>query len=123
MLVGLSETHDRLFPPGTRYSYSNTNYQVAAMVLEQDHRDVARRGAPGADRRPPGLGHTSIAPPDIGSPELRGYGTNATDGSLVDLTDDLAWFGNGGNGGIISTADDLLPSCWPSSGGRISRRT
>ncbi len=108
LIVALSETHDRYFTPGDGYHYSNTNYQLAAMVLE------AVTGTPIADllrRRvvePLELERTTIAPPDTASPELRGYGTSATDSSLVDLTDDLTWFGNGGNGGIISTADELL---------------
>jgi D-alanyl-D-alanine carboxypeptidase len=38
---------------------------------------------------------------------MRGYEQNA-DRTLRDMTDDLVAFGNGGNGGIISTADELL---------------
>ena len=108
LIVALSETHDRYFTPGDGYHYSNTNYQLAAMVLE------AVTGTPFADLlrsrivEPLELKRTTIAPPETASPELRGYGTSATDSSLVDLTDDLTWFGNGGNGGIISTADELL---------------
>ena len=71
---------------------------------------------------PLGLGRMSIAPPDIASPELRGYGTNATDGSFVDVTDDLSWFGNGGNGGIIATADDLLTVMRAVVGGHLPAR-
>ena len=56
---------------------------------------------------PLGLHHTTIAPPDLGSPELRGYAMDAT-GSKVDLTDELVGFGDGGSGGIITTADELL---------------
>jgi D-alanyl-D-alanine carboxypeptidase len=108
LLVALSETHDRLFEPGSRFSYSNTNYQLAAMVLERvtgmSLGDLLQARIVG----PMGLQRMSMAPPDIASPEFRGYGKSSTDGSLVDLTDDLSWFGNGGNGGIISTADDLL---------------
>jgi D-alanyl-D-alanine carboxypeptidase len=108
LMVALSETHERYFMPGSGHHYSNTNYQLAAMVLEA----VTGKplGALLAARvvEPLRLSLTTIAPPDLGSPELRGYGTSATDGSLVDLTDDLSLFGNGGNGGIISTADELL---------------
>ncbi len=108
LLVALSETHDRYFAPGAGYHYSNTNYQLAAMVLEkmtgQALADVLRTRIV----EPLGLTHTTVAPPDTGSPEMRGYGTSTADGSLVDLTDDLLAFGNGGNGGIISTADELL---------------
>ena len=108
LLVALSETHERYFAPGAGYHYSNTNYQLAAMVLEQ------ATGMPIAELLRSRIvealefERTTIAPPDLGSPELRGYGTSTTDGSLVDVTDDLSWFGNGGNGGIISTPDELL---------------
>jgi D-alanyl-D-alanine carboxypeptidase len=118
VLIGLSETHDRLFAPGTQYAYSNINYQVAAMLLER------RTGTSLADLlqarlvEPLGLQRVSIAPPDTASPEFRGYGTSTADGSLVDMTDGLGWFGNGGNGGIISTPDDLLTAMQAIVGGR-----
>ncbi len=108
LLVALAETHDRYNAPGEAYHYSNIGYQLAAMVVEkasgQHLADLLR----GRIVEPLGLRHTTIAPPDTASPEFRGYGTDADDGSLVDLTDDLLAFGNGGNGGVISTADELL---------------
>ncbi len=122
LLVALSETHDRLFAPGTQFSYSNTNYQVAAMVLARVTRTSLADLLQARLAVPLALQRMTMTPPDTASPEFRGYGTSSalqrmtmtppdtssTDGSLVDLTDDLSWFGNGGNGGIISTADDLL---------------
>jgi D-alanyl-D-alanine carboxypeptidase len=117
--VALSETHDRDFAPGAGYHYSNTNYQLAAMVLEK------ATGMPLADLlrsrivEPLGLERTTIAPPDTASPELRGSETSTSDGSLVDRTDDLTWFGNGGNGGIISTPDELLTVMQAIVGGRL----
>ena len=118
ILVALSETHDRYFAPGAGYHYSNTNYQLAAMILEQ------RTGTSLADLlrarivQPLGLLHTTIAPPNTKSPELRGYVTS-TDGSRVDVTDDLTFFGNGGNGGVISTADELLTMMQAIVSGRL----
>jgi D-alanyl-D-alanine carboxypeptidase len=107
LLVALAETHERYFPPGTGSHYSNINYQLAAMVLER----ATGRPIAGLLRtrivEPLGLERTTIAPPDLGSPEMRGYRPSPTDGSLVDMTDDLVAFGNGGNGGIVSTADEL----------------
>jgi len=108
LIVALSETHERYFPPGAGYHYSNTNYQLAAMVLEAVTRQPLDRLLQDRVIKPLRLQLTMIAPPDLGSPELHGYGTSATDGSLQDVTDNLTWFGNGGNGGIISTADELL---------------
>jgi D-alanyl-D-alanine carboxypeptidase len=108
VIVALAETHDRYFAPGTDFFYSNTNYQLAAMVLEE----VTGTPLAGLLRtrivEPLSLRHTTIAPPDLGSPELRGYGKAPADPELVDLTDDLVFAGNGGDGGIVASADDLL---------------
>ena len=108
LLVGLAETHDRYFAPGTDYHYSNVNYQLAAMVLQsvtgRPIADLLRTGIV----EPLGLRHTTIAPPDLTSPAMRGYVPNQDSGALVDLTDDLVAFGNGGNGGVVSTADELM---------------
>jgi D-alanyl-D-alanine carboxypeptidase len=117
VIVALSETHDRLLEPGAQFSYSNTNYQLAAMLLERV------TGTPLAAllrtrlADPLELQRMSLTPPDTASPEFRGYGTSDSDGSLVDITDDLGWFGNGGNGGVISTADDLLTALQAIVGG------
>ena len=119
VLVALSELHDRYFPPGSGYHYSNTGYQLAGMVLEE------ATGTPLSDLlderivEPLGLHRTTLAPPDTASPELRGYGTSAEDGSLVDVTDDLLAFGNGANGGIVSTADELLATIRAIVGGQL----
>jgi D-alanyl-D-alanine carboxypeptidase len=108
LLVALAETHDRYFSPGSSYHYSNTNYQLAAMVLE------AVTGTSLADLmrerivQPLDLEHTTVAPPDTEPPGLRGYTPGRRDGMFNDITDDLIGFGNGGNGGVISTGAELL---------------
>jgi D-alanyl-D-alanine carboxypeptidase len=107
LYVALADTHRRYFEPGTGHHYSNVNYQLAAMVLERV------TGMPLAEllrRRlvePLGLRHTTIAPADAGLPEMHGYKLDAG-GSLLDVTDDFLALGNGGSGGVISTADELL---------------
>jgi D-alanyl-D-alanine carboxypeptidase len=81
---------------------------VAAIVLE------AVTGQPIAELlrerivEPLGLEHTTLAPPDLASPEFRGYATDVDDRSLVDITDDLTLAGNGASGGVVSTADELV---------------
>ena len=119
VLVALAELHDRYFPPGSGYHYSNTGYQLAGMVLEQA---TGRSLADLLSERivePQGLHHTTLAPSDTASPDLRGYGTSTEDESLVDVTDDLSLFGNGANGGIISTADELLTTMQAIVGGQL----
>jgi D-alanyl-D-alanine carboxypeptidase len=108
LLVAAAEARGRDFPAGTEFGYGNVNYQVAAIVLE------TVTGRPIAELlqerivEPLGLEQTTIAPPDLASPEFRGYGTDIDDGSLVDITDELTFIGNGASGGIISTADELV---------------
>ena len=107
VIIALAETHERYFAPGEGYHYSNVNYQVAGMVLEmvtgQPLAELLRQRIV----EPLGLHLTTIAPPDTGSPEMRGYVREAVDATPVDLTDDLSWFGNGGSGDL-STPDELL---------------
>jgi D-alanyl-D-alanine carboxypeptidase len=106
LFVALAETHDRYFQPGTGYHYSNTNYQLAAMVLTQatglSLADLLRTRI----TEPLQLQHTTLAPNDAGLPEMHGY--DATSGSLVDMTAIFLALGNGGSGGVISTAGELL---------------
>jgi D-alanyl-D-alanine carboxypeptidase len=108
LLVALAETHDRYFAPGSGYHYSNMNYQLAAMALEAVTGTTLAVLLDERIAEPLGLEHTTIAPPDTGSPDLRGYVPGRRHGMLVDVTDDLIAFGNGGNGGVVSTGDELL---------------
>jgi len=108
LFVALAETHDRYFAPGTGCHYSNVNYQLVTMVLEQvtgmSLADLLRTRI----FEPLGLRSTTLAPVDTASPDMRGYGVNAADGMLDDLTDDFLAIGNGGGGGVVSTAGELL---------------
>lgn len=117
LIVALAETHPRYFAAGTGWHYGNPNYQVAGMVVEavtgQPLASVLQEAIAG----PLGLGSFSLAPADESSPELRGYAllspdrhepvAHPEDGELFDFTDDLSLFGNGGNGGLLTTAEDL----------------
>ena len=116
LIVALSETHDRLFPPGTQFSYSHTNYQVAAMLLER------RTGSPLAD-----LLRTRLVEP-LGSsgppsrrrtrpprdPRLRLVRRRRIDPGLHRRPRRVR---NVGNGGIIATPDDLLTAMQAIVGG------
>lgn len=108
IVVALAETHDRYFDPGAGYHYSNTNYQLAVMALEAVTEASFAALLDERIAEPLGLARTTVAPPDIESPELRGYVRGVREGMYTDVTDDLVEFGNGGNGGVISTADELL---------------
>jgi D-alanyl-D-alanine carboxypeptidase len=105
--VAAAETHDRVNAPGGGYHYSNAGYQAAALYLE------AETGRPLADllrdvvTGPLGLERTTLAPADRTPPQLRGYETETVTGNRVDAAEDLRAFGNGANGGALTTADDL----------------
>lgn len=108
LLVALAETHARYFPPGSAYHYSNTNYQLAAMVLQKVTAQSLSTQLRTGIVEPLGLQHTTVTPPDLASPSLRGYLVADGGTAPVDVTDDLLAFGNGGNGGVLSTPDELL---------------
>ena len=118
LFVALAEVHERYFDPGAGFHYSNANYQLAAMVLEEVTGRPLTELLTERVVDPLGLQHTTIAPPDTDSPEFRGYG-RSDDGSLLDVTDHLIAFGNGGSGGIITTADELLTMIQAIAAGKI----
>lgn len=107
LIVGLAETHPRDFEPGSAFGYSNTNYQIAGMLIEtvsgQPLTDVL------ADRiaDPLALTSMSLAPFDTRSPEIRGATVDLDTGEVIDPTDDLFAFGNGASGGLLTNAEEL----------------
>jgi D-alanyl-D-alanine carboxypeptidase len=108
-LVRATDTQPRYFQPGLGYHYSNPGYQLVGMVLTEASSGLSlgellqQRVA-----EPNDLATMSLAPWDSTSPELRGSGPELDEaGVAVDNTDDLFTFGNGGNGGLLTTADDL----------------
>ncbi len=117
LYVALAETHDRYFEPGMGYHYSNPNFQLAAMVLTQ------ATGQPLAELlrmrivEPLELKHTTLASTDGALPDMHGYDANS--GSPVDMTADFLALGNGGSGGVISTADELLTIMQAITSGRL----
>ncbi|GHG44933.1 MULTISPECIES: serine hydrolase domain-containing protein [Amycolatopsis] len=106
-LVALAVKHPALFPPGTKWSYSNTNYIVAGMLVEKAtghalDTEIARRIT-----RPLSL-HDTYLPrrgdERLPSPHAVGYLPFA--GKLVDFSDfdaTIAWAA----GGLVSTPADL----------------
>jgi CubicO group peptidase (beta-lactamase class C family) len=100
-LVAIATGHRPLFAPGTRFSYSNTNYILAGLVVE---RITGRRLADQLEQRilePLGLDGTELPATQrrIAGAHARGYappdeGWQVTDGParLVDVTGrDTSW--------------------------------
>ncbi|TXS68620.1 class A beta-lactamase-related serine hydrolase [Streptomyces sp. sk2.1] len=118
-LVRLAMRHPPVFPPGTGWSYSNTNYTLAAMIIhEVTGRSWAREVT---DRiiRPLGLEDTG-APgpfPFVPGPHARGYAAfgTGTDIDVTTLDPSMAV----GSGSIISTTHDLSRFHAALLGGRL----
>ena len=114
--VDLAMTFPPDFAPGARWSYSNTNYMLAGMIIERVtghtwQQEVQRRVV-----RPLGLRHTVLpgTSPEIPRPHAVGYerfpGPDATEedpdyGEPIDATRlNPSWGGAAGE--MISTTDD-----------------
>ncbi|MFE2724050.1 serine hydrolase domain-containing protein [Kitasatospora sp. NPDC059327] len=107
-LVDIALRHKADFAPGTGWAYSNTNYVLAGLIVQQV---TGRSLATEIDRRviePLGLRHTYFpAPGDaaIREPHPQGYYRDAA-GALVDITElDPSWGWAAGQ--LISTGSDL----------------
>ncbi|MCQ6246511.1 serine hydrolase domain-containing protein [Streptomyces malaysiensis] len=118
-LAGLAMRHHPHFSPGAGWSYSNTNYVLAAMII---HEVTGRSWAQEVnDRiiRPLGLRGTSTpgAFPSIPGPHARGYAAFGTNTSIdvTALNPSMAV----GSGSIISTTHDLNRFYTALLGGRL----
>ena len=106
-LVQIAVAHPPLFPPGTSWAYSNTDYILLGLVAE------AATGRPlGQELRkqvfgPLGLRGTSfpVAATGLPSPHADGYLLGQPGGPLdvTQVSASIAW----GAGAVISTASDL----------------
>ncbi|MFE3111972.1 serine hydrolase domain-containing protein [Kitasatospora indigofera] len=104
-LVDIATAHPVLFPPGSGWSYSNTNYVLAGMVVE---RLTGRSWEEEVRRRillPLGLTRTSFprSSPFVPEPHAHGYFSLST--GPVDVTLQSASGGSAAGSGISTTAD------------------
>ncbi|WP_405613898.1 serine hydrolase domain-containing protein [Streptomyces sp. NBC_00076] len=109
-LIAIAMSHPPRFAPGTSWSYSNTNYVLAALVIEKvtGHaydKEVMRRVI-----TPLGLKDTEVpgTRPTLPKPSSRAYSklADATTGPTYDVTEmnpALAF----GSGDMVSTSADL----------------
>jgi len=107
-LVAAATARTLLFPPGTRWSYSNTNYIVAGLLVEQVTGNSLEAELQRRIFGPLGLDHTSfpIASASIDGAQAHGYLVPAPGAPLLDVTainPSHAWAA----GGVVSTADDV----------------
>jgi D-alanyl-D-alanine carboxypeptidase len=118
-LVAIALRHPPLFAPGTKWSYSNTNYILAGMLVARVtghsiNSEIAARITRPLELRGtylPGRGEEQLR-----SPHPRGY--TPENGQLADFTDfDPSIAGSAG--GLVSTGDDLNRFFTALIGGRL----
>jgi D-alanyl-D-alanine carboxypeptidase len=105
-LVAMSTSHPLNFPPGTQWSYSNTNYIVIGMLIEKI--TGAPYGQAVEDRilRPLHLAHTSLPGDRVGVPQPHTHGYSQPTSPAVDVTAlNPSWGWSAGE--MISTTADL----------------
>jgi D-alanyl-D-alanine carboxypeptidase len=109
-LLSYIQDEDLVFPPGTRYEYSNSDNIVVGLMVEaatgKSYTDLLATLVYG----PLGLRETSLPRGvHLPSPAIRGYDTDGTDGTggYEDLTELVAAGWAWASGGIVSTPGDL----------------
>lgn len=112
-LVAVATAHPPMFAPGTAWWYSNTNYILAGLVVEQVTGTTLEQQLRKRIFEPFGLEATSLpAAPEIEGAHAHGYVGFATvpslkAGTYLDATSlaspSIAWAA----GGIVSNADDV----------------
>jgi D-alanyl-D-alanine carboxypeptidase len=127
-MVGFAATKPLLFAPGTRFSYSNTNFVVLALLAERVDGKPYEKQLANHIFRPLGLSHTSLPAGNETLPDVHGYLSLGAQGKTANappvdsatLTPSFAWSA----GGIRATAKDeadffrglftgkLLPAAW-----------
>ncbi|WP_084725219.1 serine hydrolase domain-containing protein [Streptacidiphilus melanogenes] len=102
-VVAEAMAHPPLFAPGTRWSYSNTNYLLAGLVIEAVTGRSAGQEITDRILRPLGLTHTTLplTDPQIHGPHLHGYDLSHRDVTVFSPSYD--WTA----GAMISTLGDL----------------
>jgi D-alanyl-D-alanine carboxypeptidase len=121
-LVALALQHPPLFAPSTTWSYSNTNYILAGLLIEQVTGHPYGEEITQRILRPLHLDHTLVPgdSPDIPGPHAHGYlpvGQDATE-RLVDITRiNPSWSWAAGE--MLSTSSDLNRFFAALLGGRL----
>lgn len=106
-LVAMAMQHAPLFPPGTHWSYSNTNYILLGMIIKKVTGQSWAHEVNARILRPLGLRHTTTPGtfPFIPGPHAEGY-SNFGSGAPIDVTVFNPSAGDAA-ASIISTTGDL----------------
>ncbi len=105
--VRYAYNEDAYFAPGEGYYYSNTNYNLLQLIIENVTQSTLGEQVDARIFQPLGMKNSFVeSGTQLGAKLVHGYGDDDGDGSLDDVT--LMNDGVGlGDGGVITTADDL----------------
>jgi D-alanyl-D-alanine carboxypeptidase len=122
--LDLAAAQPPLFPPGTGFSYSNTNYNLLGLIIEGITGHTWRRAVTRRVIRPLRLRATALPAPghrSIAGPHLHGYAGSG--GSLLDLTRvDPSFAGASGACALVTGVHDLARFADALFAGRLFRR-
>ena len=112
-LVALAVSHGPLFRPGARWSYSNTNYVIAGLIIEAVTKDKLAGELSRRIIGPLGLKATRLgADQHMGSPAAHGYYKGQ---DVTGLNFSFAW----GAGSMVSTAGEVARFFQALLGGKL----
>ncbi|WOP39230.1 serine hydrolase domain-containing protein [Streptomyces sp. Li-HN-5-13] len=106
-LLGYSFRHPALFPPGQKFSYSNTNLVLLGLVVEKESGRPLGGSLHSGILGPAGMRNTLFpAGAEFPAPHAQGYTDQTATGKVADAT---GWNTSWGwaAGAMISTLDDL----------------
>jgi D-alanyl-D-alanine carboxypeptidase len=106
-LIRWATAQKPLFPPGTKWNYSNTNYIILGLIIEKLTRDTAGNQIRKRLLNPMGLSGTSFPDgPEMPAPYAHGYGLTANkawEDVTVSIPPSVTWTA----GNMISTVPDM----------------
>jgi D-alanyl-D-alanine carboxypeptidase len=111
-LIAAVKDKPRLFAPGNGWSYSNTNYLMLEVIVEETTGATLREELDRRIVKPLGLTDTALPadrrpPPDLARGYLPPDNPLIPAADLVDVTDLDLPFNSTGDGGVVSTARDV----------------
>ena len=105
--VELAAKQPPLFPPGTKYNYSNTNWFVLGLIIEKVTHDTIQNQIRERIIVPWGLAQTTFPTTDWGMPAPYAHGYSLSDGRWVDESAILAPSVSWAAGVMISDMADM----------------
>jgi D-alanyl-D-alanine carboxypeptidase len=122
--LNLAAAQEPAFPPGTAYAYSNTNYTLLGLVIEEATGRSWRDAVTDRVIMPLELAATALPTPgdrSLGGPHAHGYA--GVNGELLDVTTtDPSMAGAAGGNALISSVGDLVHFLDALLAGRLFQR-